>query len=224
MSHKKQIHEENITDILGLFANSYLMFPFLLGRHNNNTPREPQNPIRNTKDLVGIPFKLDQEYAKKWNETCNDFIHLYDANGKKLSDTLYRVGGFGGNMKDGYVELLKYTEAFYEDSITKDPKRKPHLQSKWCIVDKNGVEKVVQGQTLRHPHHVGGVIYALESKYYNLETGEFYCESHSCQKSDDFIFLENQYSHLYDKTNPRELGVYKINKWDGTFEIFKITK
>lgn len=164
------------------------------------------------------PVFLSEEYRVKWNcGHMNDFVNIY-LDGIKVSDTLYRVGGIGGRFVDGYIMLLKHTEAFYEDSITKDPKRKPHLKDQWCILNDSGIEKVVFRQ-FASPYLKGGVVYVLDNKYYNIETGEKYCNSYTSMSSDEFIFLDN----AYDDDKSRR-GVMKINKKDGTFEIFKSKK
>lgn len=159
------------------------------------------------------PVKLDSDYSEKWNNNQHDFVHLYK-DGIKVSDTLYRVGGFGAKLEDDYFMLLKHVEAFYEDNITKIKKDKPHLESQWCIIDKNGIEKV-NFKSFKTPYLPGGVVYSLESNYYNIETGEFYCYSSTSMESQDFVFLHNR----YDKDEARR-GVMKINKHDGSFELF----
>ena len=49
-----------------------------------------------------IPIQLNDEYRKKWNVHNSDFKLLYK-DGVKVSDTLYRVGGFGANLNDDYL-------------------------------------------------------------------------------------------------------------------------
>lgn len=162
------------------------------------------------------PITLNDDYRKKWNISCHDFLHLCK-DGVKLNDTLYRVGGMGG-MKDvgkDYVMLLKYEEALYPlDNIIKDKKSQFHLQDNWCIIDKHGVEKVVF-ESFQHGYLQGGQVYSMDSKYYNIETGECYGDSYSTIKSEHFLFIEN----IYDKDKSKR-GVIKINKKDGTFELF----
>ena len=111
--------------------------------------------------------------------------------------------------------LLKHVEAFYEDSITKIQADKPHLEGHWCIIDKNGVEKVNFKQ-FESPYMRGGQVYSLDGKYYNIETGEFYGDSYHSLDSKEFIFIDNR----YDKDHSKQ-GVMKINKNDGTYEVFK---
>ena len=157
---------------------------------------------------------LSDEYRKKWNIHENDFIHLY-LDGNKVSDTLYRVGGLNGGIKDGYLSLIKHIESFYEDSITTIKKDKPHLAGHWCILNVLGVEKVIMGR-FDYLSLLGGQIYSSKNNYYNIETGELYCSSYKSMNTEKYLFLHNE----YDKdTNKR--GVLKIDKYNGTFELIK---
>jgi hypothetical protein len=163
------------------------------------------------------PISVKEEYRKKWNIHENDFVCL-TKNGELVSNSLYRVGGLGTpNLeKDNYFMLIKHVEAYYEDKITKIKKDKPHLEGRWCIIDKHGIEKV-EVQPFRHPYLVkNSCIYSLEQKYYNIETKEFYCYTSNRMESSEFLFLENRFDD--DKS---KCGVMKINKNDGTFELFK---
>lgn len=170
--------------------------------------------MENTKPILRlVPIELPEEYRKKWNEHMKDFVRLA-INENIVNDSLYRVGGFGAKLTDGYFMLLKYVEDYYSDSITKIKKDKQHLSGRWCIIDKNGVEKVVF-DSFKNPYLTGGQVYSLDSKYYNIETGELYCDAFTYMKSSEFIFLAN----LYDKDESRR-GVMKINKKDGTWELF----
>ena len=134
------------------------------------------------------PVKIDSKYAEKWNECMTDFCHLYK-NGKKVSNTLYRIGGHGVNLKDSYFLILKHVESHYDDDITTDKKLKRHLAAHWCIIDNNGDEKVVF-EKFASPYLCGGQIYTLKNKYYNIETGYLYCSSYTFIKSEKFLFLE----------------------------------
>ena len=167
--------------------------------------------MENTLKLV--PVSLDVDYAKKWNERIlGDFLHLYK-NGVKISDTLYRTGMFGGKVKEPYFLMLKYVEAFYNDSIVKDKDKKRHLEGQWCIIDKNGVEKV-NFEVFSSPYIIGGQVYGLNGNYYNIETKELYCSSHKVMVTDNYIFLHNEYDK--DKT---KRGVLQVKKSDGTFKL-----
>lgn len=59
-------------------------------------------------------------------------------------------------------------------------------------------------------------IYSIDSKYYNIETGEFYGSAHTSMTSKEFLFLENHYGD--DKS---KLGVMKINKENETWKLYK---
>ena len=84
-----------------------------------------------------------------------------------------------------------------------------------CILDNNGIEKV-NLKPFDNVYLVGGLIYSVDNKYYNIETGEFYCNSYQILTSTEFIFLNNEFDE--DKS---KRGVIKIKKSDGTFELFK---
>lgn len=170
--------------------------------------------INNDGSLQFSPIALNEGYKKKWNEHLNDFICL-TKNGQLIRNTLYRIGGKGTPKlgKDEYFMLLKHVEAFYDDSITKIKKDKPHLESKWCILDKNGNEKV-EFKPFDSPYLIqNSQIYFIKGKYYNIETGEFYRDASTSMQSSEFLFLGSQY-------DSRD-GVMKINKKNGTWELFK---
>lgn len=165
-------------------------------------------------------IELDNDYRKKWNiGNLNDFVHL-TRNGQLINNTLYRKGGLGKiNTKNDYFLLLKHTEDYYEDSDYNkgDINKKRHLRSNWCIIDKDGNEKIVfNNNTLDYPYLSGGLIYSIGHKYYNIETGYFYCHSYHSLDSDNFLFLDNKFDE--DKSKQ---GIMKINKNDGSWELFQ---
>jgi hypothetical protein len=170
--------------------------------------------MKNIIELFEIELK--DKYAKKWNEHSTDFVHLY-VNGKKVSNTLYRIGGFGVKLNEHYFMLLKYTEAFYSKDILKMSKTKApkHLKGEWCIIDNNGTEKVNFKQ-YDSPYLQGGVIYYLDGKYYNIETGYLYCRTSSSMNSKNYLFLNDEYNN--DET---KCGVMQINKEDGTWILIQ---
>lgn len=135
------------------------------------------------------PITINEDYRKKWNIHENDFVCL-TKNGQLISSSLYRVGGLGTpNLnKDKYFTLLKHVEAFYSQEImrmsakvkggskNRDPK---HLEGRWCIIDKNGNEKV-EFDHFKAPYLLkDSCIYSVDGHYYNIETGEHYCDSRS---------------------------------------------
>ncbi len=155
------------------------------------------------------PILFGEDYRKQWNINCCDYVSLYKG-GKPVNDSVYRIGGMGANLNDDYMLILKYVEEFYDDRITTNKKDKPHLGSRWCIVDRYGKERVEFNQ-FEVPYLVKGThIYSINSNYYNIETGEFYCNASSAIESIEYLFL-------YDYKK----GVIKINKKDGSFELFK---
>jgi len=198
------------------------------------------NSITNVEDYSVRPFfakphvgssalqlshiQVNEEYCKEWNETKSDFVVL-TKNGELIRKSLYRVGGFGCDIKQDYFMLLKYVEAIYDyDFIKKcypNKSRKElelqrkHLEGRWCIIDKNGIEKVVF-DSFKTPYLVEeSCIYSIDSNYYNIETGEHYGYSSSSFQSKEFLFLNNRFEK--DKS---KCGVMKVNKKDGSYEVF----
>lgn len=183
------------------------------------------NPNMNDVGLQLSPIQVNEDYCKEWNEGMSDFVML-TINGELISNNLYRIGGFGGDIKQDYFMLLKYVESLYEMDFLKGcyPNKKEkelklhrkHLKGHWCIIDKKGIEKKVFDAFKTPSIIANSCIYSLENNYYNIETGEFYCESYKYKSSSEFLFLENAYDS--DKT---KRGVMKINKKDGSWELFK---
>lgn len=161
---------------------------------------------------------INKEYCKEWNIRMQDYVCL-TLNGKLLRPTLYRIGGLNSpNLKtDKYFMLLKYVEAYYSKDILKmsksnDPK---HLEGRWCIIDENGIEKKEFKNNLHYPYLVkNSCIYSIENNYYNIETGEHYCQAFTSMQSDKYLFLENK----YDK-NKAKRGVMKIDKKTGSWKL-----
>lgn len=167
----------------------------------------------NDLSLQLSPIELNETYRKDWNIHEHDFVCL-TKDGELISESLYRVGGFGYDLKGDYFMLIKHIEAFFDDRITKIEADKPHLEGRWCIINKNGIEKV-EFKPYKHPYLHGGLIYSVDNNYYNIETKEFYCNSNSCISSIDYLFIDNK----YDKDLTKR-GVMMINKKDGTYKIF----
>lgn len=163
------------------------------------------------------PVELDAVYSKRWNESSKDFLNLYK-DGVKVSDTLYRTGWCGKNdLKKEYFLLLKYDEAMYSDDIAKKLSDKRHLQARWCILNQEGVEKLI-AKPFDSVYLIGGVVCIVEHNYYNIETGELYCSgntSSASMETSDFVFVHNR----WDKDESK-CGVLKINKFNGSVELF----
>lgn len=171
--------------------------------------------ITNNNHLSLNPISIHKEYRKEWNVHENDFLLLCN-NDKPISTTLYRVGGLNSSNpeKDNYFLLLRYTEAFYSESLLKHCKDKnpKHLEAKWCIFNNKGQEKVVF-DTFKHGYLVkNSCIYHIESRYYNIETGECYGYSSSSMESSIHLYLDLKY-------NTEKTGVLIIDKKTGVSEL-----
>lgn len=167
-------------------------------------------------------ISINEDYRKKWNiHHLDDFVCL-TRNGELLRPTLYRIGGLNNPKlnKDEYFMLLKHVEAFYSKDIMKMSKGKgnsdpKHLESRWCILDKNGNEKV-EFKAFDSVYLLqDSCIYSVKGNHYNIETGEHYGSGSTSMSSKDFLFLDNS----YDKDESKR-GVMKINKKNGTWELF----
>jgi len=182
-----------------------------------------------TTNLQLSKIEVKREYLQEWNENLEDFVVL-EKDGVILRNTLYRKGGLNFNLKvgiDKYFMLLKYTEEVYDLGFIKEcyPNKtkkeqglsRKHLKSQWVIIDFNGDEKVVFDQ-FTHGYLVdsSSIIYSIGDKYYNVETGYFYCSSYTSMKSSEFLFLDNKYDD--DKTKK---GIMKVDLKNGDWEIFK---
>jgi hypothetical protein len=160
------------------------------------------------------PICIKEDYKKEWRISESDFMLLCN-NGVPLSNTLYRVGGLNN---PNYFMLLKHIEARWEDKILKQCKDKypKHLDSRWCIIDNKGTEKVIF-DTYNHGYLVkGSCIYHIGSKYYNIETGEFYGYSPSSMESSTRLYLDTKYDRDKNKR-----GVLVIDKLTGTSELMR---
>lgn len=159
-------------------------------------------------------IQFNEEYKKKWKiYGSEDYFHLLKNGTVINNNAIYRVGGMGAKLNEKYFLLLKYTEAFYEDSITKDKNKKRHLEGVWTILDNNGNEKV-SFNLFSSPYLVSNsCLYLINSKYYNIETGEYYGDSSKTMETKEFLFLER--SGWNSKKDGLEAGVLKIRKEDG---------
>ena len=161
------------------------------------------------------PIEIDQAYRDKWNIRMNDYM-LLSKDGQPIRDTLYRIGRMGNSdLSEGdYFLLIKQYESHYPKDI--DPKQPPRLDGRWCIIDKEGNEKfVVPEDSIDSLYLIkDSCIYSLGGKYYNIETGQYYCNPSTVMESMDFLFLENKYDD-----NTAKKGIMKINKKDGTWVL-----
>ena len=173
----------------------------------------------NDKGLGISPAEINEDYRKKWNIYMDDFVSL-TLNGELLRPTLYRVGGMGkpNLATDKYFVLLKHTEAFYGKDILKmsGNKNPKHLNGTWCIIDQYGNEKFESKSSSDYLYLLkNSCICSSNQKYYNIETGELYCDSSKSMESEEYLFLDN----AYDKDESKR-GIMMINKCDGTWDLF----
>lgn len=135
------------------------------------------------------------------------YSHLVREDNTRISETYFRLGGLSYGFKGKpYCQLIVYPEY---------PKGTWGLH---CIIDKNG-KIVLQSDSDFDSslYYHDGVIASKKDKIYNLLTGEVIVTGDIKIKSTEFYFVE----HNYDYENKYQLGVYKINKNTGEYEIFK---
>lgn len=156
-------------------------------------------PIKLTADEQSNKYILDMKYS-----------HLYH-NGLKVSDSIFRIGGFGGKFKNGYCELIQYT---------RDTKRERGFSSGNFVIVNHLGEIVLKSEEFSgtHPRHEGGNVGFVEDMYYDLRTGEpFMVKSSSVINGKNFIIVEHKYD-WYGKELNIPTGVYKIDKETCQFE------
>jgi len=160
---------------------------------------------------------LSNDYREEWNvnSSLNDFLVIIK-DGQPVNNCLYRLGGVG-TKPDGknYFMLIKHIESTYTDDDIKkyNIKNKKHLASCWCILDKNGVEKVVSSSFDSLYLVANSCLYSKDSIYYNIETGEPYGRSYDTAiQSSEYIFLSVM--------DGRNKIVKQIKKSDGSVIIY----
>lgn len=164
-----------------------------------------------TEGLRLCSVTISPEYAKKWNALEKDFVVLVK-NGVLLRNTLYRLGGIGKRPDDkNYFMLLKYTEATYSLSEMKEYNltHNIYLKSSWCILDKDGNEKV-NLDSFQSPY-IYGCLYVSNNEWFNIETNEKICSAYRSIESEKYIFLDNNFDS--DKS---KRGVLQVSKEDGS--------
>ena len=169
-----------------------------------------------------VKKEFDEKYSKKWNIYMNDYVQLADDDGNLISDSVYRLGGFfsWNNFNKGeYFDLLKYTEEYFGDNITKDKKQKRHLEGRPCIVDKNGVEKVVAEACDSIYIRNNSVIYSRDKGLYNIETGEYYGKPSTEINGEKYIIIENRW-----EKDENLKGVFMIDKKTGKKQLIDTIK
>ena len=170
-------------------------------------------------DRLGNGFELRAIELKdaKGNvvENGGSYSHLY-RNGELVCDKVFRKGGLSNRFRDGYCDLILYTQ------------KEPHTEKKHgfsfgihVIINESG-DIALSGEGISsYPHHCGGNLGKLKDCYYNLLTKEPIIECISSEHIDgkEFVFVTHKYD-WYNKTVKMPLGVYQINK--STCEIKKI--
>jgi hypothetical protein len=159
------------------------------------------------------PIEILAEGGQFVLENREKYSHLY-LNGERVTDSVFRKGGMGGEFKDGYCELIYYSQ------------REEHTQKKHgfdfgihVIINILG-EIVLKGTGISsYSSHSGGNVGKLKDTYYDLRSGQpiLTASSSGAISSKNYIIIEHRYD-WYDKKLP--LGLYSINK--ETCEVTKI--
>ena len=200
------------------FSNPDFVKSFIQICSAESKPKDPQYTYTKPGGPQNIefrPIELTQEYAKKFQvEHTKDFIQIYK-DGLLVTKDIFREGGFGGRWKDGYMELIKYTEALFDLNIIKHSsnKNRKYLKGSHCVIDSNGDVKFVSSDHVQLNDaavHLGGDIFIHKKRVFNMKTGKTYTNCYNKDfVTDDYVFVEVNYSSIYDKEN----------KWDGVIRI-----
>lgn len=159
------------------------------------------------------PIEILAEGGKFVVENREKFSQLY-YNNELVCDKIFREGGSTRNFKDGYSNLIYYTQ---KSQHTKD--KHGFDYGVHVIINQKGDIVLSNDNTLSYPSHLGGNIGRLKDTYYNLITGKplLTVGSGSVINGKDNLIIEHMYQ-WYDEKLP--LGVYMVNK--KTCEINKI--
>ena len=182
-------------------------------------------PSNQTKLINGLVFQLvtlDKDYKKKWNviNSADDF-GIIMRNGNIVNDKLFRIGGLTTLIEgEQYISLLLQKESFYSKKImdmAKSSGTANHLDNQTTFLNNNGEIAIIFETKLSYPRIVGGCIYAVDNKYYNIKTQEFICSGYVSMKSKDFLFVESKYADDIDRR-----GVFQINIHNGTYVTYQL--
>ena len=168
------------------------------------------------------PIKFSKREMKRLNISERDNYCHITKNGKKVSDLIFRRGGFSSSLKDmntkRYVELLTYDEDRYSDSVIKDCKLKSpyYLQSHNCVFDMEKHEIAFKTSDRIHDYifiyknlcisKINDGVWLLPERKWVLD------KSHNLDgyiETDKFIYA---YS---DKYKTKETIMYRIDKETG---------
>lgn len=150
------------------------------------------------KDSKGNPVDNREKYS-----------HLYH-NDLKVSDEVFRKGGFNSGFKDGYCKLIHYV---------KDKKNSSGFDFGTHVIINHVGEIVMGGKGLDYPSHIGGHLGSINNYIYDLRSGAAIAPKSSTPiTGTNCIIIEHRYD-WYDKEVKLPLGIYKID-----FQTAEITK
>jgi hypothetical protein len=135
-------------------------------------------------------------------------FHLYK-DGVQLPN-VFRIGGLGGQFKDGYCVLI-----YYSDFKLLSSKLKKGYSSdigRSCIINTDGEIVLESKHLIEYIYHIGGIIASCNNReIYNLKTKEVIMKDH--------LGISYTSQYLFISTYNNE--VYKIDKYTGDIEIFE---
>lgn len=196
MKNKKKNHPINdLNEMLGIFGRTLNFIATL-------DYQEPKDPRDN--DVVHLGHGITLELDKTIEKNQQRYSKLYK-NGVLLSNDFFRLGGMSyGFEKKPYCMLIVYRNIHNE------------TWGNHCIIDKDGKIVLEADEYDSNFYYFKGVIASKKGVVYNLLSGQPIVKSTKMFESSDFYFIEHNYD--YEKKYP--LGVYKINKNTGEYEIF----
>lgn len=205
--NKNDYHNELLNATKKLFGEDVfnkimnIPFEFIFGG-NIKTVKEPEyTQLDDGYELR--PIKLSKKQAQNDYIVRNKFSHLYH-NGKKVSDNIFRQGGYNNGFgNNDYCILIYYTtdkksETGFDIGTT-------------SIIDKNG-NVILSSNGLNYVSYIGGHLASLKNKIYNLKTKEpIMVNSDKTINCENSIIVEHRYNWANKELNI-PLGVYKIDK------------
>lgn len=199
-------------NIMNTLSSNGMFSSIFGGSHNTDTvSKYPYQRLNNGYELRPIPLTKKESENSRIVEM--KYSHLYH-NELKVSDLIFRKGGFGGTFKDGYCSLINYTR-------TKQPKKNDSGFSFGTHVLINELGDIVLSRDgiSDYPYHIGGHLGSIGNYLYDLRTGVAIApKSSSTITCKSCIIIEHRYD-WYDKEVKLPLGIYKID-----FETAQITK
>ena len=186
--------------------NQFITFEMALKAANI---KSPYHQLGNQIELRPVTLTNSKgEYI----ENSNKYGNLYK-NGIKLSDEVFRIGGFGGSFKNElYCSVIHYKKT--NPKIVKS-EHDLFDSGKHCLIND-------QGQIVMHCdynyYYLGGNVVYHNSKYISVLTNkEFFNSSSNNIIGKNYIIV----SHTYNfGQNNIPVGIYKIDKL--TCEVIKI--